>query len=182
MPRVTSNEIVVALCDWRGRLVWSSEYPNPGQVEIGEHVWCHLPVESRDNVRMAISRVIALHNPQVIEAQTDPETHFRVWFWPLDSPNIAVCILAARIPKEMSRLTDREQECLCYLAHGLSTQQVAAKLHISVSTLHTHFRRCREKLGLPDIKALTVFAARHCCLDTPDMPHPPSEKSKRRRR
>jgi len=63
------------------------------------------------------------------------------------------------------QLTPRELEVIGLLVQGADGRTIAAKLHISVSTLHTHLRRCREKLGLPDIKALTVFAARHCYLE-----------------
>jgi DNA-binding CsgD family transcriptional regulator len=45
---------------------------------------------------------------------------------------------------------------------GQSTQTIAEKLGIGLTTVHTHLRRCREKLGLETHEALIAFAAKHC--------------------
>lgn len=44
---------------------------------------------------------------------------------------------------------------------GFDTQQIAARLDVSLSTVHTHLRRAREKLKLPSVEALISFAARY---------------------
>jgi DNA-binding CsgD family transcriptional regulator len=81
---------------------------------------------------------------------------------------VAVCALAVHMPDELALLTSREQDCLKLLAYGMSTAKIAAKLKIAVSTVHTHFKRARDKLNLSSLEALISFAARHC--DT--FPHP----------
>lgn len=82
--------------------------------------------------------------------------------WPLDSPDVAVCVLGMRIPAELGRLTKREKECLELLARGTETRDIAKQLDVSLSTVHTHLKRSREKLGLPNVEALISFAARYC--------------------
>ncbi len=45
------------------------------------------------------------------------------------------------------QLSDRETECLQWLASGLRTQNIAFKMGIKPVTVEFHFRRAREKLG-----------------------------------
>jgi DNA-binding CsgD family transcriptional regulator len=52
---------------------------------------------------------------------------------------------------------------------------IADQLTIAVSTVHTHFKRAREKLDLPSLEALISFAARH----SETFPHLPSSKPAR---
>jgi DNA-binding CsgD family transcriptional regulator len=93
--------------------------------------------------------------------------HFRCWMWPLDSPEIAVCALGMSVPKELADITEREMSCLQLLALGLPVTEIAERLDISVSTVHTHLRRAREALKLDHFEALISFAARFC--------YPPAE-------
>lgn len=52
------------------------------------------------------------------------------------------------VRERTSRLTEREREILRYLAEGMSNEQVAAKLFISVHTVQTHTRNILSKLGV----------------------------------
>src|SRR6476619_4633966 len=81
--------------------------------------------------------------------------------WPLNDPDIALAILAIRIPSELALLTDRETTCLRCLAKGMSTRDISKELNIGLTTVHTHLRRSREKLGLTTGEALIGFAARY---------------------
>jgi DNA-binding CsgD family transcriptional regulator len=82
--------------------------------------------------------------------------------WPLESPDVAVCVLGMQIPTQLGLLTKREKECLELLACGRSTNDIAQTLDMSLSTVHTHLKRSREKLELDGIEALISFAARNC--------------------
>ena len=75
---------------------------------------------------------------------------------------MAACILTKRIPTELRLLTVRESECLELLAQGFDTHEIGKELDVSLSTVHTHLKRAREKLGLSDIESLISFAARYC--------------------
>jgi DNA-binding CsgD family transcriptional regulator len=88
-------------------------------------------------------------------------SHLTKWIWPLNDPDIAVCVLTTRIPSELSLLTERETACLRRLARGMSTRDISKELEIGLTTVHTHLRRSREKLGLPSGDALIGFAARY---------------------
>jgi DNA-binding CsgD family transcriptional regulator len=70
-------------------------------------------------------------------------------------------VLAMRVPSEIALLTDRETTCLRCLAKGMSTRVISKELDIGLTTVHTHLRRSREKLGLATGEALIGFAARY---------------------
>ena len=52
-----------------------------------------------------------------------------------------------------------KRACLRCLAQGKSTRDIAKELDIGLTTVHTHLRRSREKLGLTSAEALIGFAA-----------------------
>ncbi len=57
-------------------------------------------------------------------------------------------------------LTEREREVLQFLAMGLTNQQVADKLTLSVRTVETHRARIMDKLGIKGRAALVTYAKR----------------------
>ena len=57
-------------------------------------------------------------------------------------------------------LTDRELQVFEMIGAGKSTRQIAASLHIDVSTVETYRARIKEKLNLKDSLALLQFAIR----------------------
>jgi DNA-binding NarL/FixJ family response regulator len=58
----------------------------------------------------------------------------------------------------INRLTDRELEVLTLLGHGLSSRQIAQRLHLSQKTVDSHRTRLKEKLNLSGAPQLTKFA------------------------
>jgi DNA-binding CsgD family transcriptional regulator len=132
------------------------------QLREGDFLWNYLAAESQLMAKEALSRVVTLRENRVLEIANNQGRHCRVWLWPLNAPDIAVCVLGVAIPAELSRLTERERECLQWLGGGHSTREIAEQLDIGLTTLHTHLRRCKEKLGLPTSDALISFAARYC--------------------
>ncbi len=92
---------------------------------IGEEIWKYAAKKSMDSLRAALASVVALREEGMIEVQSDRGDHFRFWMWPLTDPEIAVCVLALRIPSGLARHTDRERACLRCLARGMSTRDIA---------------------------------------------------------
>jgi DNA-binding CsgD family transcriptional regulator len=158
-PDMTLADTYVLLCDWHGHVVWKSG--GDDRAAIGEEIWKHASNSSRERLRTALAGVVTLREKALIEVESDRGNHFRFWMWPLNDPAIAVCILALRIPRELTRLTERERECLRCLAQGMSTRDMARELRIGLTTVHTHLRRSREKLGLGSVEALIGIAARY---------------------
>jgi DNA-binding CsgD family transcriptional regulator len=154
------NTAFVVLCDWRGRCVWVSS--DELLTKAGDFLWEHLSEPSQPVVRELLARVVALRQATRFQVTNREGQHFRGWLWPLDSPSVAVCVLAIRVPADLNLLTERERECLELLAQGIETRQIAARLHVSLSTVHTHMKRAREKMGLSSVEELIAFAARHC--------------------
>lgn len=63
----------------------------------------------------------------------------------------------APAPKPHPHLTPRQNQVLQLLAHGRSTAQIAAELHLSVDTVRNHVRRMLRTLGVHSrIEALAV--------------------------
>jgi len=94
----------VTLCDATGRMVWTSS-PNPAYVP-GPFIWEYASPEDRETSKNAISRAVVLREPQEFDASTHLGEHYHVWIWPLNSPELAVCVLAVQVPAE-TRLLDK---------------------------------------------------------------------------
>jgi DNA-binding NarL/FixJ family response regulator len=61
-------------------------------------------------------------------------------------------------PPALDGLTEREREVLTLVAHGLSNEDIAAKLYLSPLTAKTHVNRAMTKLGVRDRAQLVVIA------------------------
>src|SRR5262245_19265621 len=104
-PDVTSIDTYVLLCDWHGRIVWKSGTGDRAQ--IGEEIWKHAANRSKESLSAAVARVVTLRENCSLDIEGERNEHFRLWMWPLNDPDIAVCILARLIPNEIALLTDR---------------------------------------------------------------------------
>jgi DNA-binding CsgD family transcriptional regulator/tetratricopeptide (TPR) repeat protein len=64
-------------------------------------------------------------------------------------------------PKHASPLTAREQQVTELVTHGLTDQQIAARLQISARTVATHLEHIRTKLNLASRAQIAAWASRH---------------------
>ncbi|MCD6365905.1 MAG: response regulator transcription factor [Bacteroidales bacterium] len=55
-------------------------------------------------------------------------------------------------------LSDREKEILKAVAQGLTNQEIAEKLFLSIHTITTHRKNITAKLGIKTISGLTLYA------------------------
>lgn len=62
------------------------------------------------------------------------------------------------VDPSLDALTDREREVVALVAHGLSNDQIAARLFVSPLTAKTHVNRSMTKLGVRDRAQLVVIA------------------------
>ncbi len=58
----------------------------------------------------------------------------------------------------IDRLSDRELEAFELMGHGLTTEAIAAKMHVSPKTVETYRARIKEKLGLNNVNELVQRA------------------------
>jgi DNA-binding NarL/FixJ family response regulator len=63
--------------------------------------------------------------------------------------------------RALDQLTPREREVLQALAEGLSDQEMAERLHLSVRTARTHMVNILAKLGVESRLQALIFALRH---------------------
>ncbi len=159
MADMPFGAVFVVLCDWRGKCIWTSDADLP--VQVGELAWSQLPEKSQRESKLAFSQVVTLREKRQLEVSDNKEARYRCWLWPLDCPETAACILGLRIPRAIESLTASERRCLELLAEGIETRQIASKLEVSLSTVHSHLKHAREKLGLRNFEALVSFSARY---------------------
>ena len=159
------------------RLAWPLHLDRAGT--LGENRRIHLErhdARIAERTRDLLGRVVALRESRELEVTDASGSRFRGWLWPLDSPEVAVCMLGKRIPTKLALLTQRERECLELLARGVETRLIAKQLDISVSTVHTHMKRPCEKLDLTSIEALDQLRPRGDCYPAFQVDRPrPSE-------
>lgn len=58
-------------------------------------------------------------------------------------------------------LSDRETDVLVLVAKGLSSKEIADKLHISVHTVNSHRKNITHKTGIKSVAGLAVYAMIH---------------------
>lgn len=71
----------------------------------------------------------------------------------------------ARAARLAETLSDRERQVCVLVAAGAKTEAVAARLHLSDSTVKTHLRSAQEKLGVGSRPELAVILDRAGLLD-----------------
>ncbi|HET9658224.1 MAG TPA: response regulator transcription factor [Kineosporiaceae bacterium] len=84
----------------------------------------------------------------------------------LIAPNITVRLLSAfaetpparPAPQPIDPLTSREEEVLITVARGLTNAEIAAELHISLSTVKTHLTSLMYKLGTRNRVEIAIWA------------------------
>ena len=157
---MTPKHTFVIICDWHGRLTWSS---NPDlHKRSAEPVWQFFCDNDQEHAKDVISRAVTIQESQFAELTSLDGELIRTWLWPMGPPESAVSMLCLTVPKSLAQVTARERDCLRLLAEGMSSKMVAEKLDIGVSTVHTHLKRLRKKLDLPRVESLISFAARFC--------------------
>ncbi len=65
-----------------------------------------------------------------------------------------------RVSGESTRLSEREHDVLMLLAEGLSSAEIAPRLHLSESTVKSHVARIYQKLGASNRAQALVTAMR----------------------
>ncbi|MBO4599937.1 MAG: response regulator transcription factor [Bacteroidales bacterium] len=63
--------------------------------------------------------------------------------------------------EESYELSDRESEVLVLVAQGLSSKEIADRLHISIHTVNTHRKNITHKTGIKSVAGLAVYAMLH---------------------
>lgn len=61
---------------------------------------------------------------------------------------------------QSSALTEREREVLHLIAEGLSSREIAERIHLSSKTVETHRANLMDKLGIHKVAGLVRFAVR----------------------
>lgn len=62
---------------------------------------------------------------------------------------------------ENYELSERETDVLVLVAKGLSSKEIASKLHISIHTVNSHRKNITHKTGIRSVAGLAVYAMIH---------------------
>lgn len=65
----------------------------------------------------------------------------------------------------VSKLSEREETILKQVAYGLTNQDIADKLFLSIHTITTHRKNITRKLGIKTVSGLTVYALMNKIVD-----------------
>lgn len=83
------------------------------------------------------------------------------------SPSVAANVVDTLVnpqeavgPAGAATLTPRQREVLQLLAEGLTTKQIACRLHLSGKTVETHRQQIMSRLDVQSVAELTKFAIR----------------------
>ena len=68
---------------------------------------------------------------------------------------------ASRSAQPIEPLTDREEEVLATVASGRTNSEIAAELHITLSTVKTHIASLMAKLGVRNRVEIAMWAYEH---------------------
>lgn len=143
------------------RLLAGAEVPDPIAVvvittfDLDEYVYAALRAGARGFLLKDAGPALLV---QAIRAAADGEA--------LIAPNVTVRLLEtfagtpgaapARPPGEP--LTAREEEVVARVARGLSNGEIAAELHITLSTVKTHLASLMAKLGVRNRVEIAIWA------------------------
>lgn len=80
---------------------------------------------------------------------------------PALAQKLAVTMITAQDEEtKISQLSPREFDVFCLLAQGLTTRDIAEKLHLSYKTVCNHGTNIKDKLDVKNIAELTLLANR----------------------
>jgi DNA-binding NarL/FixJ family response regulator len=88
------------------------------------------------------------------------------------SRGLAAALRRRREAPALPTLSERERQVLCLLLAGLSTPDLAVRLHISASTAKTYVARLYDKLGANSRSQALLTAVRLGLVDTAPEPLP----------
>lgn len=75
--------------------------------------------------------------------------------------SFATNLLSDNVQSPFEQLSEREMQVALMVANGISAQEIADKLFVSVKTINTYRYRIFEKLGIDSDVKLTHLAIRH---------------------
>lgn len=70
-----------------------------------------------------------------------------------------------------SSLSDREKTIVIQVVNGLTNQEIADKLFLSIHTITTHRKNISNKLGIKTVSGLTVYAIMNKIVDLNEIEH-----------
>ncbi len=94
------------------------------------------------------------------------------YFGPAVSPLVQKIFANPGAGGTSGELSPRERDVLRYVAEGLSSKEIGARLGISVRTVENHRRNIFRRTGLRSIAQLTLHAARLGLIETGASPTP----------
>lgn len=159
------QDALVMICNLRGSVVWTDH--SESQVVIGEPCWQDIAPENDEVFKSDLAKAISLRKEATLECKCKSGNLHRIWIWPLHSPELSVCLLRMKLPNQLRELTNTERKLMRQMSKGKSVRQIATIFDVSISTVHTHLYRVREKLNVDTQEALYGFAGKYC--STPEI-------------
>lgn len=106
------------------------------------------------------SRVMKIQQARMMKAELNPSSHSAHDGGASSTAAVAASKNQQQLPPLPDALSPREMEVLALLVEGLSNQEIADKLIISLATAKTHVRNILNKLAVDDRTQAAVQAMR----------------------
>jgi DNA-binding NarL/FixJ family response regulator len=85
----------------------------------------------------------------------------RIWLSPALRDRLLLDLFSGRKAEHeslLARLSDRELEVFSLIGKGFGSQEIAARLNLSVKTIHSHRENLKQKLGCAGSQELRILA------------------------
>lgn len=161
----------VGLVDKDLRIVGKTRFPRGAAAQsiLGRHPWQLFIRKDAPRVELAFTRASRRGQRRQVEATAAPRfggRRVRLVIQPFLSAKkndnlLHLTFTAYEVPDDVATLTKRKREVCRLIGQGLSTAQIARKLHISLSGVESHRQQIRQKVGLSDNTKLVVWCARY---------------------
>jgi DNA-binding NarL/FixJ family response regulator len=151
------GRVCVAMGDGDPRACWHQAMSLYSQVRM--------PVEVA-RARLELARTLAADRPSVAVAEATAALAALRSHGATRAADDAAALLrrlgapARTGPKRRAALTQREEEVLALVGHGLTNAEIAARLYISTKTVEHHVGRVLAKLGARSRSEAVAYAAR----------------------
>ncbi|MEM9940527.1 MAG: helix-turn-helix transcriptional regulator [Planctomycetota bacterium] len=117
-------------------------------------------------------KIASIGDFNTAQKMMESESGYQIWSFSIGWNSLAKGAFALRNPLIPNRLSPQEHRVMLAMSTGMNIKTISTEYNISISTVHTHLRRVRQKVGLKSHEAVYGYATRNFCPEW-DSKNPP---------